>query len=465
MDFKDNAEEEETFVGFEEEIKEEYAEEEETFVGFEENSTEKEETFVGFEEDNAEEEETFVGFGEDNAEEEETFVGFGEEDTANSIGEEEFSGFEEDGDWGADNDNWDNEEEFNEEYTSDESSENYAVEDEDVFTPYSVQSQDEIEEVDESFDTYIEADEETEGYGVGIPTSNKNVRGNTLDIPREEVDVAFTEDISAMEQGYQDEANKPKIVEKIVEKEVIRTVGGSDVVNSILSGKTHKVVLFTGDRQSGVTTSALILAKQFAQKVPVLYFDVDTNRHGLMSYIEYKDFQQYDPVQRDGIKRCKSDKVFDSCLCYFSDNLDILTTDYTTEVSGDDIEACQSVVAERVQDYGLVVIDCPIENLQYIVDLILISNTVVCANGSRTGIMNLICSMADSGLNLKYRRNLISTGVMFATHVNNKGDLQDAVNFGDEIYNPEGDCNYLGMPIIIFNGKYNKGMLTKIFDR
>ena len=288
---------------------------------------------------------------------------------------------------------------------------------------------------------------------------------------QDDVDTDFSDmSVGDLEASYREKLEQPKvqIVEKEVIKEVVKEVkvggkGANSVYGSILKGKTKKIILVTGDRGSGVTSLAYEIAEWFAKYVPVLYFDCDVELHGLLSYIDYHDFCQYDQQQLQGVKLCRSAKAFPNCITRYSSNLDLLTTNYGAEVSDEELELAQSVVAEVANNYGVVVVDAPIDKLPYLTDLILCGNACLLAEASKRGMMNIMCKLEDSPLPTRYKRNLAGTGTMVYTKVNPKINMKKLIDYVKDIVDFE-EVNWIGMNTINRPAKLDQKFIEEIIE-
>ena len=288
---------------------------------------------------------------------------------------------------------------------------------------------------------------------------------------QDDVDTDFSDmSVGDLEASYREKLEQPKvqIVEKEVIKEVVKEVqvggkGANSVYGSILKGKTKKIILVTGDRGSGVTSLAYEIAEWFAKYVPVLYFDCDVELHGLLSYIDYHDFCQYDQQQLQGVKLCRSAKAFPNCITRYSSNLDLLTTNYGAEVSDEELELAQSVVAEVANNYGVVVVDAPIDKLPHLTDLILCGNTCLLAEASKRGMMNIMCKLEDSPLPTRYKRNLAGTGTMVYTKVNPKINMKKLIDYVKDIVDFE-EVNWIGMNTINRPAKLDQKFIEEIIE-
>lgn len=279
------------------------------------------------------------------------------------------------------------------------------------------------------------------------------------------------EDVSDMgvaldEEQYRQQTEQPKVIKQVITKEVIRNVNtGNKLValNGVYQGRLKKVVIVTGDRGTGVTSTALNIAKTLAKKVDVLYFDCDINNHGLLNYIDYANFKNYEQVHMNGVKMCKSTQVFSNCVISWEENLYLLTTDFSCDCSTEDLERAGEVVAENADEFGVVVVDCPVDKLPYIKDLILTGLGVVCVEGSRRGFMNMLCQFEANTLQTRYKRTLVSHGIMLVTKCNKHLDLKKLVNYIKAIYEPD-EVNWLAHEPIAFNGSLTDKLLNDILE-
>lgn len=273
-------------------------------------------------------------------------------------------------------------------------------------------------------------------------------------------------DIAGSEDAYRQANEQPKVIVKteVVTKEVIRTVGSKNTaLDNVLCGKSKKTVIVTGDRATGVTTAALTIARELAKKVPVLYFDCDIETHGLLSYLNYETILNYERSHLEGIRRCKSSQAFLGCVISYDDNFDILTSDYTCDAKDEDIETAQSIVAEMSGNYGVVIVDCPIDKLHLIPDLILTGSTVMCVEASKRGYMNMLCKLENSSLALRYKRNIVSRGTMFVTKIPKGLDIKKLIKYISSMYQSD-SCDWLSMQYELFNGRLDSKLLNTILD-
>lgn len=311
----------------------------------------------------------------------------------------------------------------------------------------------------------IEIDDDFGAEDLGYDQSQDEVH-YSISSPSE-----IDEDVSDMgvaldEEQYRQQTEQPKVIKQVITKEVIRNVNtGNKLValNGVYQGRLKKVVIVTGDRGTGVTSTALNIAKTLAKKVDVLYFDCDINNHGLLNYIDYAKFKNYEQVHMNGVKMCKSTQVFSNCVISWEENLYLLTTDFSCDCSTEDLERAGEVVAENADEFGVVVVDCPVDKLPYIKDLVLTGLGVVCVEGSRRGFMNMLCQFEANTLQTRYKRTLVSHGIMLVTKCNKHLDLKKLVNYIKAIYEPD-EVNWLAHEPIAFNGNLTDKLLNDILE-
>ena len=298
---------------------------------------------------------------------------------------------------------------------------------------------------------------------VDTDVNNPIIRGNMNGITEEVDEEADT--LGEYEGEYRTSGDQPKVVTKVVTKEIVRHIGGTvnTTLNGILNGKLNKTIVVTGDRGSGVTVTAYSLAREFAKKVPVLYVDFDIERKGILSYIDYETFAAYDTTMREGVKRCRDTSVFQNYIVQYDTNIDILTSDYSCECNDSDISKAQEVVAENAMSYSVVIIDCPMDKLYLIPDLILTGNTVLCMECSKRGVMNMLCGLENSSLELRYKRTIAMRGTLLVTKLNSRVSSSKVLSYANSIFQADG-CDWLGMTYKDFNGKLTNDILTEIVE-
>ena len=261
--------------------------------------------------------------------------------------------------------------------------------------------------------------------------------------------------VGASESNYVTNTIQPAPVDNT------KVSGKLTALADIYAGRSRKIVVVTGDRGSGVTTTAYSLAMSLSKKIDVLYVDCDVENHGLLSYIDYDNFRNYDEQHMSGVKLCKSYQLFDSCIVNWAKNMYFLTSDYSCDTTKEELSRSMEVVAERAGDLGVVIIDCPIKYLDCISDLILAGKVVVCTESSKRGFMNMLCQLEGSELANKVKRTLAYKGIMFLTKLVKGSDINKLVSAVKTVYEPD-EVDWLAIPMQAFNGVYDDKLLNEV---
>lgn len=276
--------------------------------------------------------------------------------------------------------------------------------------------------------------------------------------------------IAELDTAYkEDEAATNVRVERVeVVKEVIKEMPSSGkskkVLNSLLAGKGHRVFLVTGDRGTGSTTFAYELAQELSKYISVLFYDGDTDNHGLLNYLSFERFCEYDNSKLQGNRLAKSTKAFSNCVMRYEDNLDLLSSNFGVEVSDDDYESVQSVVADMSNDYNVIIADIPFSKLPLCQELISAATTIVVAEKTKRGLMNLACCFDRCKLPVRYKRKISSTGILMLTKGDNKVDIKKLKRYVSDIVEfDEEDANWLNMRTIV-RDKMSSKFLQEIID-
>lgn len=277
--------------------------------------------------------------------------------------------------------------------------------------------------------------------------------------PVEQADENFGDvNIAGAETQYRAQTEAPKVITRTVKEPVL---GSGSVLKSVYAGRLSKVLIVTGDRGSGVTSTALNIAQTLAKHIHVLYFDCDIDNHGLLNYIDYVNFKNYEKMHMEGVKMCRSSQVFNKCVISWDENLDLLTSDFSCDCTLEELQSSAEIVAERAGDYGVVVVDCPANKLACISDLVLIGQSIICVEGTKRGFMNMLCQLEASSLATRYKRNLESKGTMFITKCTPRLDLKKLLQYVKAVYQPS-EVDWLSPKPVPFNGKLNEVLLNEV---
>ena len=352
-------------------------------------------------------------------------------------------------------------------------------------------SQEEISEEEANIDTFFEEtidssevlEEITEGLNIGVLDFTETIQEpqRTTSADFGNVELNFSEqatetqidevdtnlgnlDVADAESEYRTATEQPKVIVKEVVKEVVREVNKNHtMLDSITSGVNHKILIVTGDRNTGKTVTAITIAKALADKVKTLIVDFDTDCHGLLNYIDYDKFRNFPETVLNGIKLCKNKRVANNCIMSYDTNLDILTSDFSCEVKDDEIRVTQDLVTELMDDYGVIIVDCPLGKLPLVQDLIAISNTVLCIEEEKRSFMNTLCLLESLDLPVRYKKGITMRGNIFLTRCSKKTDTKKLLKYINGIYEADA-VNWLSMPITKFYGQATIEILNTIFN-
>ena len=262
-------------------------------------------------------------------------------------------------------------------------------------------------------------------------------------------------DVGELDSAYKEaeQASHVRVERVEVVKEVIKEMptGGKSkkVLSSLFSGKGNRVFIVTGDRGAGATTLAYEMAQEIAKHVAVLYYDGDTVNHGLLNYLDYTRFCEYDSSAQQGARLAKSVNAFKNCAMRYDNNIDILSSNFGVEVSDEEYESVQSVVADISNDYNVVIADIPFSKLPLCSELISISTTIIVAERSKRGMMNLACQFDRCKLPIRAKRRISSMGAIVLTKGDSKVDAKKLKRYVSDIVEfDEEDSNWLNMRMI-----------------
>ena len=262
-------------------------------------------------------------------------------------------------------------------------------------------------------------------------------------------------DVGELDSAYKEaeQASNVRVERVEVVKEVIKEMptGGKSkkVLSSLFSGKGNRVFIVTGDRGAGATTLAYEMAQEIAKHVAVLYYDGDTVNHGLLNYLDYMRFCEYDSSAQQGARLAKSVNAFKNCAMRYDNNIDILSSNFGVEVSDEEYESVQSVVADISNDYNVVIADIPFSKLPLCSELISVSTTIIVAERSKRGMMNLACQFDRCKLPIRAKRRISSMGTIVLTKGDSKVDAKKLKRYVSDIVEfDEEDSNWLNMKMV-----------------
>lgn len=208
------------------------------------------------------------------------------------------------------------------------------------------------------------------------------------DIPTEdaEIDLLPVGDMTQLEEAYDQQKNpvRERVVEKVVEKVVTVRERGSRHPAGV------RLVLVTGDRRSGVTRLALNLASYYSQSSATLYVDFDVDRHGSLLYLGVADIMDEEEHIQDGLTHVKDAQMLKNvCYLYPEGNFHCLVSRYDSAADAECLSRVQKYIAAQ-SHFATVVVDCPIEYLHLMDDIILSGDILICCEDNTSGVFNTL---------------------------------------------------------------------------
>ena len=298
------------------------------------------------------------------------------------------------------------------------------------------------------------------------PYSQKDVRPARKAEPEVEDDSDDFSSLSVDENvvdAYRNDTTNVIVKEKVVVKHIPIDGAKGGLFAGLVNGTSKRTFVVTGDRGTGVTSLAWEMAKFLSQSIPVLYFDCDVRTHGLLSYVEYNEVIKYGNAQLQGTKFCKNTNSFYNCVIPYADNLDIITSNYGTRTTKDELAVTAQVIAEKSLDYGAVIIDAPFDTLPVIEDLLVSSTILFCVTATKVGFMNAVCVLEDNELSQRYLRQMFTKGKMVFTKKNKHLKVDALKKYVNDIIELE-DINWLEMNAVVLGEKVDSNFVAALLD-
>ena len=259
-------------------------------------------------------------------------------------------------------------------------------------------------------------------------------------------------------------------VEKVVEREVVKektvyVAGGSAQAHTfkqIMSKKEPVYLLVTGDRRSGVTTTALSFANIFGSQMKTLYVDLDTETHASVIRLGITDIiDQPDSVQ-EGLKNLRSPKGLRHLVYWGNNKFGSLITNFNTEISDEEITRATNAIAVQ-QDFNLVVIDCPFSKLHLLDDILPLSDVIICMDGTAQGVINtmgLFADLTDAGISKKVQNMMFRSARILITGVGIKPkEVKENMEFVNDIFKlTEESIPWINTPVMGYMDNFVKAV-------
>jgi hypothetical protein len=141
------------------------------------------------------------------------------------------------------------------------------------------------------------------------------------------------------------------------------------------------IIVVTGDRRSGVTSTAMMIAEHFAKKVPTLYVDFDVKFRNSIFYLGVDDLSVVDSIKQNGLGVLEPGRNVQTVAFRASTvDFDSIVSMPNYTLTDDQLRQAQLQLYYQ-RDYNAVVIDCPLSSLYLIEDLLGQATVYLCING------------------------------------------------------------------------------------
>lgn len=232
-------------------------------------------------------------------------------------------------------------------------------------------------------------------------------------------DTGFIMDnLGELEKKYTEKQNPVK--EKIVERVVEKVVHVQSVERAYKNGV--RSIIVTGDRRSKVTKTALNLAGLYAGKQKVLYVDFDVKRKGSLVYLPLSDIIEEPEHIQNGIGHLHNTKVLNNLVYnYALGGYDCLLTTYPYDINAEIVTRAQGILAVQ-KDYKTIIVDCPLENLYMLEDMVLYSEVIFCIEANASSVVNTLILLDEYKNNPKFITPLFNHSNFLVTK-DQKGEL------------------------------------------
>lgn len=207
-----------------------------------------------------------------------------------------------------------------------------------------------------------------------LTSNDLNVKDVDLRIP----------DIDLEKEVEKYEKSNIKVVEKIVEVEKQVQIKGKRLSN---------VILITGDRKVGKTSVALKMCKELAKNKSILYVDMDIDRKGSLLYFGFDKILDLDEKVQNGLYLVKSEKALDFVTYFYTaGNFHALLSMFGYGGNDGDIEQMQYVLSSQ-KVFDLVVIDCQINYVHLLKDVVYVSDIYLMTSGYLQSVYNVFVDL------------------------------------------------------------------------
>ena len=192
----------------------------------------------------------------------------------------------------------------------------------------------------------------------------------------------------------QQKQQQPKVITKVVEKIVTVPQGNVAPLESIRNRNGVRSIVITGERNLGLTRLALNIANYFGHKEPTLAVDLDLERKNFITYLgvdEYIDEQRH--IQ-DSVKHLTTKRLLKQLAHLTEKGFYTLTSTWGTDIEESQIVNLDEILSSQ-SEFKTMVIDCPIENVWMIPNLLLSSKVFIITGDSQKDVVNTLLALGN----------------------------------------------------------------------
>lgn len=216
----------------------------------------------------------------------------------------------------------------------------------------------------------------------------KPILNESLEEISDNIPLDLGKDIALIMQDYEEQTTKVnvKIVEKVVTVPVKESLGRRNK-NGV------RLILITGDRRVGSTKLAMNLANYYAKDEKTLLVDFDRYRKGMLSYMGVDSLINEPSHIQNGLNHVKNENMLSKVTyLYQKGGFYTLQSMYGVDIDDTQLRNAQQIISIQ-KEYTTVIIDCPIENLYLMRNLLYTSNILICIEDDRVGIINSVINL------------------------------------------------------------------------
>lgn len=255
----------------------------------------------------------------------------------------------------------------------------------------------------------------------------------------------------------------PKVVERVVERQVYVDSGTETPAQTLLDAGKHVTIIVTGDRRSGVTYTCLSLAAMYAKRYSTLLVDLDTETCGGQLYQDIEVLNNEEENIKCGVLRAKSPTLLSNLVHHDVDD----GFDYLFSLVGNpqptdlDLQGLQSALLAQNR-YQLTIIDCPWSRLRYVSELCASkAKIMLCVDANITGCHNTVELLNDLPVGDRFLLALDRAGGYVARGGTGLANLQRNMAWLADLFET-GERDWAELRIL---GEADKGGLLEIMKK